>query len=71
LCQTYTTYVAANGDSGAPVFRRVFWNGLRHRRNVHLLGIHWGSGVNSDGSTYAVYSPIWNIQAELGPLTIF
>jgi hypothetical protein len=44
------------GDSGSPVFRGT--------SNVTLLGILWGGS----GSQF-VYSPIANIEQELGALT--
>jgi hypothetical protein len=56
----------AGGDSGSPVFRR---QGTTN--NVTLVGILWGGGVLSDGSTLYVFSPISNIEMELGALTTF
>lgn len=46
------------GDSGSPVFR------IEADDNVTLLGILWGKG----GSEF-VYSPISNVERELGALT--
>jgi hypothetical protein len=66
LCQTWVLAGVAGGDSGSPVFRR---QGTTN--NVTLVGILWGGGVLSDGSTLYVFSPISNIEMELGALTTF
>jgi hypothetical protein len=50
------------GDSGSPVFRR---QGTTN--NVTLVGILWGA----KGTTLYVFSPISNIETELGALTTF
>ena len=60
LCQTFVAAGVAGGDSGSPVFLQGGSN------NVTLVGILWGGS----GSTY-VYSPISNIEQELGALTTF
>ena len=52
--------IVAGGDSGSPVFR------INHNGQVTLLGNLWGG--NSSGTQF-VYSPIANIERELGPLT--
>jgi hypothetical protein len=62
LCQTFVPAGVGGGDSGSPVFRRLSGN------NVRLVGILWGGSVN--GGIY-VFSPISNIEAELGALTTF
>jgi hypothetical protein len=60
LCQTLVTNTSANivgsGDSGSPVFQIVGGD------NVRLVGILWGGG----GSTQFVFSPLRNIQDEIG-----
>jgi hypothetical protein len=60
LCQTLVTNTGANivgsGDSGSPVFK------ITSGDNVTLIGILWGGG----GSTQFVFSPLKNIQDELG-----
>jgi hypothetical protein len=64
ICQTFVTgvgQIVAGGDSGSPVFARTGSN-----NNVTLLGGLWGG--NQSGTLF-VYSPIANIEAELGPLT--
>ncbi len=59
--QTYT--MSDNGDSGSPVFR---WLGAT--RTVNLSGILWGGF--DDGSAF-FFSPMNQIEQELGPLTTF
>jgi hypothetical protein len=62
LCQDFVesnVQLVAGGDSGSPVFR------IGSGSNVTLLGNLWGG--NSSGTLF-VYSPIANIEAELGPL---
>ena len=48
------------GDSGSPVFR------LSGGTNVRLVGLLWGG--NSAGTRF-IFSPLTNIEAELGDLT--
>jgi len=62
LCQTWVSAGAGGGDSGSPVFRRQ-----GSTNNVTLVGILWGGS----GSTLYVFSPISNIEMELGALTTF
>jgi hypothetical protein len=57
LCQTFANYGNAGGDSGSPVFR------ITTLPNVVLVGINWGGN-----GTISVFSPITNIQQELGAL---
>ncbi len=64
LCQDFVEndlQIVAGGDSGSPVFRIESSNGA-----VTLLGNLWGA--NSSGTLF-VYSPIANIERELGALT--
>jgi hypothetical protein len=58
LCQTFVSAGVGGGDSGSPVFRGT--------SSVTLVGILWGG--NSSGTQF-VYSPIANIEQELGALT--
>jgi hypothetical protein len=58
LCQTLVSARVRAGDSGSPVFKGS--------TGVTLTGILWGGG----GSVF-VYSPISNIERELGALTTF
>jgi hypothetical protein len=62
LCQSIVSAGVGGGDSGSPVFLR---NGSGN--NVRLLGILWGSSGNS----VFVFSPISNVEGELGALTTF
>jgi hypothetical protein len=57
LCQTFANYGNAGGDSGSPVFR------ITSLPSVILVGINWGGN-----GTTSVFSPITNIQQELGAL---
>ena len=59
LCQSIVAAGVAGGDSGSPVF-------LRSGSNATLIGILWGGGAG----TFA-FSPIANIEQELGALTTF
>jgi hypothetical protein len=60
LCQTFVSAGVGAGDSGSPVF-------IERGRGVILAGILWGGS----GSSLYVYSPIANIEQELGSLTTF
>lgn len=60
LCQTFVSAGVAGGDSGSPVFR------ITSGDNVQLAGILWGG--SSNGASF-VYSPISQIQQELGSVT--
>jgi hypothetical protein len=65
LCQDFvenTVQIVNSGDSGSPVFR------INVGDSVTLLGNLWGG--NSSGTLF-VYSPIANIERELGALTTF
>lgn len=65
LCQTFVTgdgVIVQGGDSGSPVFAITSGN------DVKLLGGLWGG--NQSGTQF-VYSPIANIEAELGALRTF
>ncbi|HWP99487.1 MAG TPA: hypothetical protein VNK92_03355 [Vicinamibacterales bacterium] len=65
LCQDFvehTVRIVDSGDSGSPVFR------IEADGSVTLLGNLWGG--SSSGTTF-VYSPIANIERELGSLATF
>jgi hypothetical protein len=66
LCQDIVENTSATivqgGDSGSEVFVPVSGD------NVRLVGLLWGG--NSAGTTF-VYSPIANVERELGTLTVF
>jgi hypothetical protein len=63
LCQTFVSAGVAGGDSGSPVFLQPNTSS----DNVTLLGILWGGS----GSSTFIFSPISNIESELGALTTF
>jgi hypothetical protein len=63
LCQTIVSAGVAGGDSGSPVFLQP----NSGSNNVTLLGILWGGS----GSSTFVFSPISNVESELGALTTF
>ena len=58
LCQTFVSAAVDGGDSGSPVFRILTGD------SVELVGILWGGSSSS-----FVYSPLKNIQQELGAVT--
>lgn len=61
LCQNFVSATVGSGDSGSPVFM------ISGGTNVTLVGILWGGS----GSRTFVYSPITNIEQELGSLTTY
>jgi len=63
LCQNIVRAGSDHGDSGSPVFS---WT---TGASVKLLGILWGGGSNN-GQQVFVYSPLANIQQELGALRV-
>ena len=62
LCQTLVSAGVGGGDSGSPVFRRP-----NSGSNVTLIGILWGGS----GTSTFVFSPISNVESELGALATF
>jgi hypothetical protein len=62
ICQTLVSARVGAGDSGSPVFRQQGTGS-----SVTLLGILWGGS----GTSIYVFSPIANIEAELGALRTF
>jgi hypothetical protein len=61
ICQNFVSATVGSGDSGSPVF--IISGG----NNVTLVGILWGGS----GSSSFVYSPLTNIEQELGSLTTY
>lgn len=59
LCQTFVSATVGSGDSGSPVFA------IASGTNVTLVGILWGGS----GSQSFVFSPLSNVEQELGALT--
>jgi hypothetical protein len=60
FCQTFVKAKVNSGDSGSPTFL------ITSGTNVTLVGILWGGGGGS-----FVFSPLKNIESELGNLTVF
>ena len=60
ICQTFVEAGVGGGDSGSPVF--IITSG----DNVSLAGILWGGS----GSSLFVFSPLRNIEREIGNLTV-
>jgi len=65
LCQDEVLSGNAGGDSGSPIFgsQAAFTN------DVTLYGILWGGGTTAFGPIL-VFSPLENIEFELGPLIV-
>jgi len=61
LCQNFVSAGVGAGDSSSPVFQ------ITGSPNVKLLGILWGG--NTSGTQF-VYSPISNIETELGKMNV-
>jgi hypothetical protein len=59
LCQTFVAAGVAGGDSGSGVFA------ITAGKKVTLVGILWGGS----GSQLYVFSPLNQVEKELGPLT--
>jgi hypothetical protein len=69
LCQDIVaagTTIVAGGDSGSPVFKLAD-NPFTTEIEVELYGVLWGG--SSDG-TISVYSPLTNIEKNLGTLQV-
>jgi hypothetical protein len=62
LCQSIVSAGVGGGDSGSPVFLRP-----GSGNSARLLGILWGGS----GSSTFVFSPLSNVESELGALTTF
>lgn len=61
LCQNFVSATVGSGDSGAPVFE------IAGGTNALLVGILWGGS----GSRSFVFSPLSQVEDEMGPLTTF
>jgi hypothetical protein len=69
LCQDFVaagTTIVAGGDSGSPVFKLADIPDTAEVE-VELYGVLWGG--SSDGTTF-VYSPLTNIEKDLGTLQV-
>lgn len=62
LCQNFVSATVGSGDSGSPVFQILSGN-----NTVRLVGILWGGS----GSQTFVFSPLTQVEQELGGLTTF
>ena len=67
-CQAQVAAGSAGGDSGSPVFTAPNRRG-KPSSKVILAGILWGGSI--EGEPQFVYSPMFNIERELGPLKTF
>lgn len=63
-CQTQYDPPGQQGDSGGPVFRRLGWGD-----DAVLVGLHVGV-YETPSYDDSIYSPIGNIEAELGPFEV-
>lgn len=64
FCQSVVRGGGGPGDSGSPVFSRT-----GSSPKVKLAGILWGGGADQEGTFY-VFSPLENIEEELGLLKV-
>jgi hypothetical protein len=64
FCQSRVQIGGGPGDSGAPMFYLLKGNKAR------LVGLLWGGGIDPDLGIVGVFSPLENIEADLGPLKI-
>lgn len=62
LCQSLVQIGGGPGDSGAPVFVALPGNSAR------LIGLLWGGGDDPVLGIVGVFSPLENIEMDLGPL---
>jgi hypothetical protein len=62
LCQSMVQIGGGPGDSGAPVFVALPGN------NARLVGLLWGGGDDPVLGIVGVFSPLENIEMDLGPL---
>jgi hypothetical protein len=65
FCQSRVRAGAGGGDSGSPVFYRI-----GSSPKVRLAGILWGGNTDPQLGTTYVFSPLENIEEELGPLKV-
>lgn len=66
-CQAQVAAGVDGGDSGSPVFLSVSRRGNVNSGRVILGGILWGGNI--DGDPHFTYSPMFNVERELGLLT--
>jgi hypothetical protein len=61
ICQNFVSATVGSGDSGSPIFQIISGN------DVRLVGILWGGS----GSRSFVFSPLSQVEQELGALATF
>jgi hypothetical protein len=66
-CQAQVAAGSAGGDSGSPVFRFANSQGNVAGNRVLLGGIHWGGSGEGEDQRF-VYSPMFNVERDLGKL---
>ncbi|HEX6904930.1 MAG TPA: trypsin-like serine protease [Thermoanaerobaculia bacterium] len=64
FCQNVVRADTQGGDSGSPVFIRT------NKNNITLVGILWAGGSDGAGNTIFAFSPLENIEMELGTLKV-
>lgn len=64
LCQSRVSGGAGPGDSGSPVFYRTAGT------KINLAGLLWGGSSDPLFGSVYVFSPLENIEGELGPLKV-
>lgn len=64
LCQSMVQIGGGPGDSGSPVFSVLPGNKAR------LTGLLWGGGDDPELGTVGLFSPLANLEADLGPLKV-
>lgn len=67
LCQNFVLANVEPGDSGSPVFAVT---NSPQANDTTLHGILWGRATNAAGQVFFAYSPIANIEQELGTLDV-
>jgi hypothetical protein len=65
LCQSLAIAGDDHGDSGSPVFSRI-----GSSTNVKLVGILWGGGDDPTLGHLFAFSPLENVEQELGALKV-
>ena len=64
FCQGIVRANTQGGDSGSPVFVRT------NKNNVILVGLLWAGGSDGSGNTIFAFSPLENVEMELGTLKV-
>lgn len=64
FCQGLARANVAGGDSGSPVFVRT------RKNDVTLVGLLWAGGADGAGNTVFAFSPLENVEMELGTLKV-